>query len=47
MSWSKPGRLMGPAMLAVVAAGVALLLSARRRGEVWHSLADQNTDPGP
>jgi hypothetical protein len=34
-------------MLAVAAVGAALLLSARRRGEVWHSLADQNSDPGP
>jgi hypothetical protein len=34
-------------MFAVVVAGAALLLSIRRRGEVWHSLADRSSDPGP
>ena len=47
MSWSKPGRLIRPAVLAVVVVGAALLLPGRRRGEVWHNLADQSTDPGP
>jgi len=44
MSWSKPGRLIGLAMLAV---GAALVLAVRRPEEVWHTLADQNSGTGP
>ncbi len=47
MSWSKRGRLTRPIVFAAVVAGAAVLLSIRRRGEVWHSLADQSSDPGP
>jgi hypothetical protein len=42
MSWSTRGSSRKPAFAAVLAAGVALLLIARRRGEAWHTLADQN-----
>ena len=45
MSWSTKGLPLKLAVLA--AAGAALLISARRRGEVWHTLADQDNDAGP
>ena len=44
MSWSTKGLFV---MLAALAAGAALLISARRRGEVWHTLADQDNGAGP
>ena len=47
MSWSKPGRPLRLAVCAAVLAGAALLISARRRGEVWHTLDGQNTGTGP
>ena len=42
MSWLTRG-----GTLALIAVAVAVLLAARRRGEVWHSLAGQGSDTGP
>jgi hypothetical protein len=47
MSWSTKGLPLKLAVLAAAAAGAALLISARRRGEVWHTLADQDNGAGP
>ena len=49
MSWSLPGRplrLTLPVVLAAVV-GAAVLLASRRRGEVWHTLADRDSATGP
>ena len=35
------------AMLAAAVTGAALVFRARRRGEVWHSLADRVRGKGP
>ena len=42
MSWLARGRLLTVAVVSVLAAAAALALATRRRGEVWHTLADQN-----
>ena len=42
MSWLARGFPVKLAALATLAAVAALVLGTRRRGEVWHTLADQN-----
>ncbi len=42
MSWLTRGWTIPLALAAGLAAGAALVLAGRRRGEVWHTLADQN-----
>ena len=42
MSWLKRGWSIKLALVAPLAAGAAFALASRRRGEVWHTLADQN-----
>ena len=42
MSWLTRGWSIKLAVVAALAAGAALALATRRRGEVWHTLADRN-----
>ncbi len=42
MSWLARGRSRTLVAAAALAAGAALVFATRRRGEVWHTLGDQN-----
>jgi hypothetical protein len=42
MSWLTRGWSITLALAAALTVGAALVLAARRRGEVWHTLDDQN-----
>jgi len=45
MSWSSTGAPVKLIVLVVIAG--AFITRTRRRGEVWHTLAVQNTATGP
>jgi hypothetical protein len=42
MSWLTRGWSITLALAGVLVTSAALVLATRRRGEVWHTLADQN-----
>ena len=42
MSWFTRGCTLKLALVAALATSAALTLATRRRGEAWHTLADQN-----